>query len=141
MPDASILNPHPPEFERFLYASVGEDRNGSVVTVLSALARLGLDPWNETAELVALGREAAGARIGTLLSRLLDVPSLGRDHRMVAQELSLLLPEPPRQGGLASPDMTAIGGRLVSSGALWKILAIMFILMQLLFVIAPGSGE
>jgi hypothetical protein len=45
----NVLNPHPPEFERFLYASVGEDRNGYVVTVLSTLARLGLDPWKETA--------------------------------------------------------------------------------------------
>ncbi len=44
MADPNVLNPHPPEFERFLHASVGEDRNGYFVTVLSALARLGLDP-------------------------------------------------------------------------------------------------
>jgi len=55
----NVLNPHIPEFDRFLYASVGEDRNGYVVRVLSTLARLGLDPSKETAELVALGRDAA----------------------------------------------------------------------------------
>ena len=66
MADPNVLNPHPPEFDRFLHASVGEDRNGYVVTVLSTLARLGLDPWKETAELVTLGRDAARARLGTL---------------------------------------------------------------------------
>lgn len=59
----NALKPYPPEFERFLYASVGEDRNGHVVTVLSTLARLGLDPWKETAHLVALGRDAARDRL------------------------------------------------------------------------------
>ncbi|SEO18158.1 hypothetical protein SAMN04488011_12113, partial [Palleronia pelagia] len=39
MADPSVLNPHPPEFDRFLQASVGEDRNGYAVTVLSTLAR------------------------------------------------------------------------------------------------------
>jgi hypothetical protein len=34
------------------------------VTVLSTLARLGLDPWKETAELVALGRDAARSAVG-----------------------------------------------------------------------------
>lgn len=32
MGEPNALNPHPAEFERFLYASVGEDRNGYVVT-------------------------------------------------------------------------------------------------------------
>ncbi|MGB3315283.1 MAG: hypothetical protein WBB85_12785 [Albidovulum sp.] len=62
MADPNALNQHPLEFEQFLYASVGEDRNGYAVTVLSALARLVLDPWKETAELVTLGRDAARAR-------------------------------------------------------------------------------
>ncbi|GHF75345.1 hypothetical protein [Seohaeicola zhoushanensis] len=35
MAQPNVLNPHPPEFERFLYAPVGQDRNGHVVTVLS----------------------------------------------------------------------------------------------------------
>ena len=61
MADLNVLNPHPPEFDRFLHATVGEDRNGYAVTVLSTLARLGLDPWNETAELVTLGHDGARA--------------------------------------------------------------------------------
>jgi hypothetical protein len=35
------------EFDNFLYASIGADRNGMPLSVLSALARLDLDPWEE----------------------------------------------------------------------------------------------
>lgn len=100
MAKPNVLNPHPPEFERFLYASVGEDRNGYVVTVLSTLARLGLDPWKETAELVTLGHDAARARLGTLLARFRDVPTLASDHGRVARDLSHLLPEGPTPGAM-----------------------------------------
>jgi hypothetical protein len=141
MTDAYRLDPHPPEFEKFLYAPVGEDQNGYVVTVLSTLARLGLDPWNETAELVKLGREAAGARLGLLLSRFRDVPALGRDHGRVARELSLLLPESPPARPLQQVASTVADGRLGSSGAIWTILAIVLVLLQIFFAGEPGPGE
>lgn len=141
MTGTDVLNPHPPEFERFLYAAVGEDRNGYVVTVLSTLARLGLDPWSETAELVMLGREAAHERLGLLLSRFRDVPALGRDHRTVARDLSRLLPEksPPRSSKQAG--WTIPKSRKPVSGSVWTILAIAVVLLQVLFIGLPGSGQ
>ncbi|WP_282170946.1 hypothetical protein [Ruegeria atlantica] len=141
MAENKALGTRPPEFERFLYAPVGEDRNGYVVTVLSALARLGLDPWNETAELVKLRREEACARLEILLSKFRDVPELKQDHNAVAQELSLLLPESPRVTPLTRVSSTVANGRLVSSGAIWAILAIVFVLIQMLFINSPGSDE
>ena len=50
-----------PDLDRFLYAFVGVDRGGSEVTVVSTLARLGLDPWKEASDL-ATASEGAGAR-------------------------------------------------------------------------------
>ncbi|WP_050931044.1 hypothetical protein [Aestuariivita boseongensis] len=141
MAGPKVLNPHPPEFERFLYAYVGEDRNGYFVTVLSTLARLGLDPWTETAELVKLGRDDARARLGTLLVRFRDVPALANDHGRVARDLSRLLPEGPTLG---APQRTASkldDGRPATSGAIWAVLAIIFILFQILMVGGSGSGE
>ena len=35
------------EFDKFLYASVGNDNDGMPLTVLSALARMDVDPWEE----------------------------------------------------------------------------------------------
>lgn len=136
-----VLNPHPPEFERFLHASVGEDRNGHVVTVLSTLARLGLDPWAETADLVTLGHDAARARLGHLLARFRDVPALASDHGRVARDLSQLLPEGRRSGGLKRAAATVAHGRPGTSGAIWAVLAIILVLFQMVMVGGSGSGE
>ena len=141
MAEPNVLDPHPPEFERFLYASVGEDRNGSVVTVLSTLARLGLDPWNETAELVTLGRDAARSRLDTLLARFRDVPALASDHGRVAQDLSQLLPETQTPVGLKRTASTVAEGRPGTIGAIWAVLTIIFVLFQILMFGGSGSGE
>ncbi|MDU8912275.1 hypothetical protein [Aestuariicoccus sp. MJ-SS9] len=141
MADPNVLNPHPPEFERFLYASVGEDRNGYVVTVLSTLARLGLDPWQETADLVKQGHDAARARLGTLLARFRDVPALASDHGRVARDLSQLLPDGRTSGTLKRAALPVADGRPGTSGAIWAVLAIIFVLFQMFMVGGSGSGE
>lgn len=141
MADLNVLNPHPPEFERFLYASVGEDRNGFAVTVLSTLARLGLDPWNETAELVALGHDAARARLGELLARSRDVPALASDHVPVARSLSQLLPKGQSSGNLKRAAATVADGRPGKSGTIWLVLALIFMLFQIFMGGSSGSGE
>jgi hypothetical protein len=38
------------EFDDFLFPPIGEDRNDTPVSVLLALARLDMDPWQEAAE-------------------------------------------------------------------------------------------
>jgi hypothetical protein len=50
-----------PEFDEFLEASIGEDRNGTTLSVLSALARLEVDPWQEATNLARMTREAAAS--------------------------------------------------------------------------------
>ena len=47
------------EFNEFLFAEIGPERNESLLTVLSALARAGLDPWQEAARLSRQTSEAA----------------------------------------------------------------------------------
>lgn len=135
----TILNPNNPDFERFLYAPVGEDRGGSTVSVLSVLARLNLDPWAEAADLTALSREAAGARLSLLLSRCRDVPRLVRDHQAVADELARLLPE--RKARMA-PSGGAAGTAITPSWiTLLAILAVVYMLIQTIFPGAPGPGD
>ena len=141
MAEPSVLNPHPPEFEPFLYAPVGEDRNGYVVTVLSTLARLGLDPWKEAADLVALRHDAARARLGTLLARFQDVPTLASDHGRVARDLSQLLPEGPTSDTLKRAASPVADGRPGTSGAIWAVLVIIFLLFQMFMAGGSGPGE
>ena len=81
-----------PQFDRFLFAPVGEDANGMRVSVLSALARRGVDPWQEAQDLAGLPTDSAGQRLDTLIAALPDVPALALDHRAVATRLIALLP-------------------------------------------------
>lgn len=137
MQEQGVSYPHPTEFDRFLYASVGKDRNGSVVTVLSTLARLGFDPWNETAVLVSLGQNAARVRLALLLSKSCDVPALEWNHRNVAQELSLLLPASPLS---PAPTRAAFVTTIMlrqSSWVIWAIFLIALLALQVFFIEAP----
>jgi hypothetical protein len=52
-----------PEFDAFLFASVGEEVDGVPLSVLSALSRLGLDPRDEAARLAHLTKEAAADQL------------------------------------------------------------------------------
>ncbi len=58
------------EYNDFLYAVVGETSSGQELTVLSALARLGLDPWSEAARLSELPKDAAAISLASALGAL-----------------------------------------------------------------------
>ena len=59
-----------PEFDDFLYAPIGTDRNEMPLSVLSALSRLDVDPWREAAELSELPKGVATQRLASLIARL-----------------------------------------------------------------------
>jgi hypothetical protein len=61
-----------PEFDAFLFASVGEEVDGMPLSVLSALSRLGLDPRDEAARLAHLTKEAAAEQLARMIARLSD---------------------------------------------------------------------
>ena|SRR5579872_7497573 len=98
------------DFDQFLFAPIGEDRNGMLLSVASALARLDLDPWQEAAKLARLPEMSAKERLGSLLAILTDRPSTGADpERILAARLIALL---PRQAG-PGPSTIAKLARLV----------------------------
>jgi len=138
MPASSILNPHDPAFDRFLQASVGRDHQGSGVTVLSALARLNLDPWQEAEDLARMRQERAGARLSLMLSRLRDVPTLGHDHLTVAHELTRLLPARGRQ---TMTDDSSPSPSRFSWGMILAVLALVFLVVQIVAGFTTGAGE
>jgi len=80
------------EFDAFLFAPVGDEKNGMVLSVLSALARLGIDPWWEAAELARMPRAAANQRLTALMAALPDAPSTRSPPAAIADRLIALLP-------------------------------------------------
>lgn len=64
----------PPDLNLFLFAGVGVERNGMTLTVLSALARLDLDPWDEAGRLSRLSRAQAADKFAGRLAMLPAMP-------------------------------------------------------------------
>jgi hypothetical protein len=82
------------EFDKFLYASVGDDNNGMPLTVLTALARMDVDPWEEASKLMLLPQETAVAQLAVLLGSLGNSPVDRLDPVSSAARLIALLPRP-----------------------------------------------
>ena len=81
-----------PEFNDFLYAPIGADRKEMPLSVLSALARLDIDPWGEAAELAELPKDTATQRLASLIARLPGRGWAQADSRAIADRLIELLP-------------------------------------------------
>jgi hypothetical protein len=86
-----------PEFDDFLYAAIGADRNEMPLTVLSALSRLDVDPWEEAAELSELPKDTAAQRLASLIARL-PGGRWAQDATAIADRLIELLPRRSRSG-------------------------------------------
>jgi hypothetical protein len=84
------------EFDDFLFAPIGEDRNDMPLSVVSALARLDIDPWQEADKLARLPGETATQRLASLIAALPDGPSAHRDPGTIAARLIGLLPRQAR---------------------------------------------
>jgi hypothetical protein len=100
------------EFDDFLYAPVG-DMNGMTVSVLSALARAGVDPWQEAAALARLPGASAIERLTSLLAALPD--AIAANPGTIAARLIPLLSRrtgrataPPETTPMAGPKKTRL---------------------------------
>ena len=98
-PTASIP-PLGSEFDDFLFALVGEDRNGMPLSVVSVLARMDLDPWVEAATLADLPTETAARKLAAWLDALSDPALKPASPDTRAAGLIALL---PRRATLKSP--------------------------------------
>jgi hypothetical protein len=76
----------------FLFASVGEEQNGVTLSVVSALTRLGLDPWEEAARLTPLPKARAAEALAPLIARLPICRTRSSDDLAISQRLVELLP-------------------------------------------------
>ena len=82
------------QFDRFLYAQIGEEPNGMQLSVLSALARQDVDPWEIAQQLTSLAREPAIRLLTPLLARIPASASDKAAPEVIAARLVALLPSP-----------------------------------------------
>jgi hypothetical protein len=85
------LAPLGSEYDAFLFASIGEDKNGMLLSVATALTRLNIDPWLEAETLARLPREAAIQRLNLLITPLTEEVATSEDAGAIAARLVTLL--------------------------------------------------
>jgi hypothetical protein len=95
------------EFDGFLFAPIGPDRNGMLLSVLSALARLDVDPWQEAAHLAGMPQKLATGRLTSMIAALPAGSPEHGDPQTIAARLVALL---PRQRGTVVPSRETILG-------------------------------
>ena len=85
-----------PEFDNFLFERIDKNSEGTPISVLSVLARLGVDPWEEAARLAQLPRLAAAKRLASMIAAAMPgAPSAHLDAGAVSDRLISLLPSRP----------------------------------------------
>jgi hypothetical protein len=131
-PELSIGHP---EFDAFLSAPVGEDADGVELSVMSALARTGLDPWSEAARLSDLPHDAAVEALAATLGQLPagswkqagDLGTLGDLARRLADCL------PRSHSPVCEPGRPAAAARTASGPMLWLLYAAVAVGFYMLF--------
>jgi hypothetical protein len=96
-----LYAPLRPDLHNFLFAAVGEERNGIPLSMISALAQLGLDPWEEAGRLSSLAKQEAVERLTALILRLPGLRRPSSEARQIAVGLIDVL---PTHNGAAKPE-------------------------------------
>ena len=120
----------------FLLAEVGTELNGSPLTILSVLARLGLDPWAEAAKWTKLPRATTIDRLTQSIAQMPLQPQALLNARDTASRLIQLLPAPVAR----SVDVPARGKRVVPKWAL-VVICLVAVALGFAFTIFPISKQ
>lgn len=132
------FSPRNVEFNAFLFASVGDDKNGMVLTVVSALARLGLDPWNEAGRLAGLPRIAATQALARMIAKLPVGDWQSSDLSDIAGRLTGLLPTAGTAASSPVGPSLRPSQAVASRAAVWAL--VLLLLVGATFVLARHAA-
>ena len=104
----------------FLFADIGVDDSGMNLSVISALARLGIDPWLEAGRLAKLPRAVAIEGLARLIAAMPASLWPIADATPIATRLVALLPTRDSVSSAASVGDAKTGFRLSNE---WLIIA------------------
>jgi hypothetical protein len=121
----------------FLAAEVGTEANGSPLTILSVLARLGKDPWAEAARWMKLPRAVMVDQLARCIAQMPLSQQALRDAPATAARLILLLPS---QARATRASVAQIGPTPSWFGPALLIAALVFGIVVTL-ALSPRSNE
>ncbi len=99
----------------FLFADIGVEGNGMSLSVISLLARLGLDPWIEAGRMARLPRTAAADALARLIAAMPASLWPMSDAAPIATRLVALLP--------SGIDIPAVAKTAIKIDWRWLLLA------------------
>lgn len=97
------------DYDEFLFAPIAVATNGLPLTVVSILARLDVDPWDEAASLARLPREPAEQRLVLLLEALPEGTVPPAERPAIASRLVAMLHRPTPPGVVISSAPAPVG--------------------------------
>jgi hypothetical protein len=124
------------EFDEFLCASIGEEKNGMALSVMSAFARRNVDPWQEAARLSQLPRDVATRELCSMIAEV----SLGAPGRASPRAIAerLMAPLPRSHGSAASPRKTLFGRTALTRRETVRTAVVLLFLLFWLVLAAIG---
>jgi hypothetical protein len=140
MKRSAAISPLAAEFEEFLFAPIGEEANGMLLSVFSALARLDIDPWQEAGKLARLPVAMATERLVSFIAAVSEKSPAHQEPEAIAARLIKLLPHSSRTSRLQETD----GGPPASAHpqtAHGIIYAVIYIALALGFQLFQGSHQ
>ena len=105
-------------YNQFLYAPICDEANGMQLSVLSALARMDVDPWQEATRLAAMPKAIAERTLVSTLDQVLGKSCHRSETEVIAARLVQLLPQPD-QGVTITPTETARVGAQRTYWLVW----------------------
>jgi len=128
-------------FNDFLFATVCEERNEMPLSVISALARLDLDPWTEAAQLSRMPADSATRRLSSLLDGVVNEPPTQPDHATIAARLVGLLPTPANTSAASRGHPVAVlTARQRRAGIMWLVFLASMVASLMMGNLAPRGA-
>src|SRR6202048_190457 len=106
------------KYDHFLFAPICEEANGMQLSVLSALARMDVDPWEEATRLAAMPKAIAERALVSTLDRVLGKNRTPSETEVIAARLVQLLPR-RGEGVTMAPSQTARVGAQQTYWLVW----------------------
>ena len=105
----SLITPNT-SLDSFLFARVAEEANGMQLSVISALARMNVDPWEEATRLASMPKAAAENALAAILDLIRGRSSNHSENTATAARLVQLLPQAGQGADNAAPAASSAAG-------------------------------
>jgi len=126
-----------PDLDEFLFATVGDERDGMPLSVISALTALGLDPWAEATRLSSLEEGEAVKQLVLMIARLPGERWASSELRKIAVGLIERLPSASGTG--VAPDSRWQPGAEIGPSKIFWLVCFLLTMVALVGMAANGS--